>query len=69
MRKQRPLTPRQEEVLRLFGEGLCGKQIAARLNITPQMVSKYRKVYGRKLGLHSWHQVIRHAAVQSVAAQ
>jgi DNA-binding NarL/FixJ family response regulator len=62
VRTSKSLTEREKEVLRLFGEGLTGKQIAANLGITAQMVSKYRKIYGRKLGLTTGHAVVRYAA-------
>ena len=42
------LTPREAQVLRLVANGLPGKQIATRLDISPQTVNTYLRSIYRK---------------------
>lgn len=56
-----PLSGREMEVLKLLGQGLSDKQIAATLVIARETVHKHLKnVYG-KLGVHSRTEAIAHA--------
>jgi len=47
------LSPREQEVLALIGEGKGTKQIAALMSIAESTVAEYRKRMCRRLGLHS----------------
>jgi DNA-binding NarL/FixJ family response regulator len=46
------LTPRETEVLKLIGEGLPNKQIAARLGLSVKTVEKHRQQVMNKLDIH-----------------
>ncbi len=48
-----PLTPREEEVLRMIAEGLANKAIAAELGITPHTVKFHVTSIMQKLGAES----------------
>ena len=60
-RRQALLTPREREVLRLFGHGLRTKEIAVRLGISVKTVETHRRHIQRKLGLRSWAELVRYA--------
>lgn len=47
------LTPREEEILKLFSEGLLCKEAAARLGISLETVNTHRKSIYRKLQVRS----------------
>lgn len=47
------LTPRECEVLQLVAEGLAGKQMAARLNISVKTIDSHRHQIMERLNLHS----------------
>lgn len=55
------LSARELEVLRLVGEGLVTKEIAARLGIGVTTAQTYRTRIMEKLGLHTVAEVIRYA--------
>ena len=56
------LTPREQEVLSLLGEGLSSTQVADKLFISPKTAENHRANIMRKLGLHSSIELIRYAA-------
>jgi two-component system response regulator NreC len=56
-----PLTERERQVLRLIAEGLTGKEIAGRLNISPYTVERHRANAMAKLDLHNRAELIRYA--------
>ena len=56
------LTPREQEVMRLFAEGLSSKKIAEKLFISPKTVDNHRNNILSKLGLHSTMELVRYAA-------
>jgi len=56
------LTPREQEVMRLFAEGLSSKKIAEKLFISPKTVDNHRTSILNKLGLHSTMELVRYAA-------
>jgi len=56
------LTPREQQVLRLLAEGLCAKEIAERLFISPKTVENHRTNIMNKLDIHSTVELIRYAA-------
>lgn len=56
------LTPREQEVMRLFAEGLNSKKISEKLYISPKTVENHRSNILGKLGLHSTMEMIRYAA-------
>ena len=56
------LTPREQEVMSLLGEGLSATQVAEKLFISPKTAENHRANIMRKLGLHSTIELIRYAA-------
>ena len=48
-----PLTPREEEVLRLIGLGTTSKEIAQQLKISVFTVGNHRRSLCKKLDVHS----------------
>jgi DNA-binding NarL/FixJ family response regulator len=54
------LPPRGLEVLKLFGEGWTGKEIATRLGITQATVSTYRAMIRDVAELRSGHEIVRY---------
>ncbi|WP_373501042.1 response regulator [Desulfococcus sp.] len=56
------LTPREQEVMSLLGEGLSSTQVAEKLFISPKTAENHRANIMRKLGLHSSIELIRYAA-------
>jgi DNA-binding NarL/FixJ family response regulator len=57
--EQAELTPREEEVLRLVGEGLTSAHIAERLFISVRTVESHRANLMKKLGVHSQAEMVR----------
>jgi DNA-binding NarL/FixJ family response regulator len=55
------LTPREQEVMRLLAEGLCSKDIGAKLFISPKTVENHRANIMSKLDLHSTMELVRYA--------
>ena len=56
------LTPREQEVMSLLGEGMSATQVAEKLFISPKTAENHRANIMRKLGLHSTIELIRYAA-------
>lgn len=56
-----PLTHREEEVLRLLGDGLSDREVAARLVISPKTVQKHVGAVLRKSGTTSRTAAVVHA--------
>jgi DNA-binding NarL/FixJ family response regulator len=55
------LSAREQEVLRLLGEGLRNDKVAERLKLSPKTILSYRRNIMAKLGLHSTPELIRYA--------
>lgn len=55
------LSAREQEVLRLLGEGLSNDEVAAHVGVSPQTVHSYRRNIMSKLGIHSTPHLIRYA--------
>ena len=55
------LSAREQEVLRLVGQGLANEGVAARLKISPSTAKNHRLNIMAKLDLHSTPQLIRYA--------
>ncbi len=55
------LSERERDVLRLIGDGLVNKEIAARLGISVSTAQTYRSRIMEKLGLHTVAELIRYA--------
>jgi DNA-binding NarL/FixJ family response regulator len=55
------LSPREQDILRLLGEGLSNEQVATRVGVSPQTIHSYRRNIMVKLGIHSTPQLIRYA--------
>jgi two-component system response regulator NreC len=55
------LSAREQEVLRLIGEGLNNEQVAARLKISASTAKNHRLNIMAKLDMHSTPQLIRYA--------
>jgi DNA-binding NarL/FixJ family response regulator len=56
-----PLSPREQEVVKLIAEGLSGRDIAGRLGISPRTVERHRANVLDKLGLQDRVEVTRYA--------
>jgi DNA-binding NarL/FixJ family response regulator len=57
-RKERGLTPREKEVLRLVAEGWTSKEIGGRLGISPKTVEVFRQNLLRKLSVKNSVQLV-----------
>jgi DNA-binding NarL/FixJ family response regulator len=55
------LSAREQEILRLLGEGLPNDSVAQRVGVSPQTIHSYRRNIMVKLGIHSTPQLIRYA--------
>ena len=55
------LSAREQDVLRLVGQGLPNEEVAARLKISPSTAKNHRLNLMAKLDLHSTPQLIRYA--------
>ena len=55
------LSGREQEILRLLGEGMANEQVAERVGVSPQTIHSYRRNIMVKLGIHSTPQLIRYA--------
>jgi len=58
---EQPLTPRQQEVLRLLAEGLTSREIAERLGLSVKTVEHHRENIMERLGLRTRADLIRYA--------
>ena len=56
-----PLTPREQEVLSLIGEGLTNRAIASNLSISIKTVERHRTKIMAKLNAHSIAELMREA--------
>lgn len=56
-----PLTAREREVLRLVAEGLTGREVAARLLLSPKTVDNHRAHIMDKLGIRTTAGLVRYA--------
>jgi DNA-binding NarL/FixJ family response regulator len=56
-----PLSPREQEVVKLIAEGLSGREIADLLEISPRTVERHRANLLEKLGLQDRVEVTRYA--------
>jgi DNA-binding NarL/FixJ family response regulator len=54
-----PLTPRQEDVLRLLAEGLSMKQVAERLQVTPRTVAFHKYEIMKRRGLRTSAELVK----------
>ena len=59
--REDPLTPREQEVLKLVAEGYTNKQIAEALVISEKTVERHRANILEKLGMHDRVQLTRYA--------
>lgn len=55
------LSDREQELLRLLGEGLSNEEVADRVRLTPGTVKLHRRNIMSKLGIHSTPQLMRYA--------
>ena len=58
---EEPLTPREEQVLRLAATGLTHREIAGRLGIRAKTVRNHLANLYDKLGIHARAQAVLHA--------
>lgn len=58
---EEPLTPREEEVMRLVAQGLTNDEIAEQLVISRHTVARHRENLMRKLGLHNRSELVKYA--------
>jgi DNA-binding NarL/FixJ family response regulator len=62
--RQRELTNREEEVMRLIAQGYANKEIASRLNISVKTVESHKTNVMEKLELKSRTEIVRYAVRQ-----
>jgi DNA-binding CsgD family transcriptional regulator len=62
MREGSRLTPREQQILNLIGEGKTTKEIATTLNLSTETVGNHRKALCRKLDAHSTAALVCRAA-------
>lgn len=55
------LSAREQEILRLLGEGFTNDEVAEKAGVSPQTIHSYRRNIMVKLGIHSTPQLIRYA--------
>ena len=65
----RPLTLRQEEILRLMADGLTAKEIAYRTQLSPKTIEFHKGVIYDKLGVRTTAAVVRHAFRSGLIAE
>ncbi|HLU56605.1 MAG TPA: response regulator transcription factor [Pseudonocardia sp.] len=65
--RERPLTERESDVVRLVVEGLTARQIATRLVLSPRTVENHVQNVLRKLHLHSRAALVRYAIERGLA--
>lgn len=63
------LTPRQQEIVRMIGQGRTSEDMAATLGLSPHTVSFHRKNIRRQLGLDSDWAVLRYAILVGLAEE
>lgn len=63
------LTPRQQTILRLIGNGKTSAEIAAKLGLTESTITFHRQRIRRALGLASEWELVRHAILVEVASR
>jgi len=61
-----PLTPKEEEVLQLVGNGLTSEQIAQKLKLSKRTIDTHRYRIIGALGLNSVSELIRYAVLKNV---
>ena len=59
---EKVLSPREQELLRLFGQGLSNDEAGTRLGVSPMTAQNHRRNILGKLGLHSTPELMRYAA-------
>jgi len=59
-----PLTPRQQEIYGLIGQGLTNKEIARATDLSLATVETHRKAIAQKLGV-SGAELVRQASLRS----
>ncbi len=62
------LTARQREVLQLVAEGLCNKEIAARLDVSPKTVEFHKSKLVQALGLSTTADLVKYAIRHGLVA-
>ncbi len=65
-RQQKPLTPREREVLKLISEGHSNKEGALRMGISPRTFESHRAEAMRKLGARNTAELVRAALLHSL---
>ena len=60
------LTPRQHEVLRLLAQGLQVKEVAAKLNVTPNTIEFHKQQMKRALGVQTVAELAVYAAKHGI---
>ncbi len=66
--KEDPLTPKENEILSLIGEGLTSEQIAEKLKLSRRTVDTHRTRIINTLGFNSSTELIRYAVIKNMNA-
>jgi DNA-binding NarL/FixJ family response regulator len=62
------LTPRQQQILRMVGEGKSGPEIAASLGVSPRTIEYHRASIRRALGIATETGLVRYAVMVGLVA-
>ena len=65
--KENALTSKEEEVIKLIGEGLTSEQIAEKMHLSRRTIDTHRYRIIGTLGLKSWSELVRYAVLKNVA--
>ena len=65
----RGLTPRDQEIMRLMGDGARPAEVAAELGISRVTVSLHLKQIRRRLGVHSARELVRYAVLVAASIE
>jgi DNA-binding NarL/FixJ family response regulator len=63
-----PLSPREQEILRLLTEGKSSKEVSLALNISPKTVENHRRQIMKKLQLSNLADLTRYAIRQGISS-
>lgn len=62
------LTPREQEIMELIGQGLLNREIAERIGLSPHTVNAHRKNIRRRMGITTKAGLMQIATLMSVGA-
>lgn len=64
--KRNPLSPREDEIVRMVAQGKQNKEIASALNLSPKTVDRHRQNIMEKLGRHETVGIVHYAIKRKI---